>query len=162
MTHKLVKVRIRAGDHSKGESQMIYPKRYNPHEVDRRGVGPTAVARGSAAYSGHIGRGGEEEWCFIILPDELAEEYAQDPDMELATPAQADTDMEAWRQIKGETAEVVTDIDRIHAIRAKQGAGIPLTAEDLAALDIDNDVPGIEKRLKPLRAQWRKRGLEIA
>ena len=60
---KVVKVRIRAGDFTQGEAQMVYPARYNAREVDARGVGPSAV-NGSGAYSGHIGRGADAEHAF--------------------------------------------------------------------------------------------------
>jgi len=144
---KVVKVTIRLGD--LGEPRMKYPKRYNAEEVDRGGIGPLNVNQ-SGAYSGGIGRGGDSEECIIVLKDALAEEYARDPDMEIITEAQADALMEQWRIDNGETEEVVQDAMRIQAIAAKQAAGIPLSAEDLKALDPEDDVPGINKRLKPL------------
>ena len=144
---KVVKVHIRRGDYSKGESQLTYPERYNAQEVDLNGIGPCSV-NGTGAYSGHIGRGGAEEWCFVILEDALADEYAQDEAMEIVSVAAADADMEQWRLDNDEADEVVRDPDRINAIRAKQGAAIVLSAEDLRALDPDDPMPGINKRLR--------------
>jgi len=106
---------------------------------------------GAGAYSGGIGMGRKEEWCIIGLDDDLADEYAMDPDMEIVTEEQADTLMEAWRIDKGEPEEFVQDPARIQAIAAKQAAGIPLTREDLDALDPESPVPGINKRLKSAR-----------
>ncbi len=89
-----VKVRIRRG--RVGENQMVYPTRYNAQEVDRDGFGPLSVNH-TGAYSGHIGRGGVEEWCIIILSDSLATEYAKDIDMDIVLPSEADALMEQWR-----------------------------------------------------------------
>jgi len=142
---KVVKVRIRRGD--VGENQMMYPQRYNAEEVDRNGLGPLNVNQ-TGAYSGHIGRGGTEEWCIIVLDDALADEYAKDRDMEIISDTVADALMEQWRIDNDEPEEVIKSLDRINAIRAKQGAGIALTAEDLRALDPDDPMPGINKRLR--------------
>ena len=100
---KAVKVRIRRG--GLGENQMVYPTRYNAQEVDRNGLGPLSVNR-AGAYSGHIGKGGKEEWCIIALDDALAMEYAQSPDMEIVTEKQADALMEAWRVYNDESEQV--------------------------------------------------------
>lgn len=142
---KVIKVHIRRGQ--LGESMMVYPARYNAQEVDRHGLGPLNVNQ-TGAYSGHIGRGGSEEWCIIILDDVMADEYAQDPRMEIITAAQADALMEQWRIDNDEPEEVISDLDRIHAIRAKQGAGIALSRDDLRALDPNDRVRGITKRLR--------------
>lgn len=144
---KIVKVRIRRG--GVGQSQMVYPSRYRAEEVDRNGLGPLNVNQ-AGAYSGHIGRGGSEEWCIIVLDDDLANEYALDPNMEIVTPAQADALMEQWRIDNGESEEVVLDPNRINAIVAKQNAGIALTAEDTAALDVNDPIRGINKRLRSM------------
>jgi len=98
-----VKIRIRRG--RVGETQMVYPSRYNAQEVDRNGVGPLGVNR-AGAYSGHIGKGGAEEWCIIALDDTLASEYALDPDMTIITSVEADTLMEQWRVFNDESEEV--------------------------------------------------------
>ena len=104
---KAVKVRIRRG--GVGENQMVYPTRYNAQEVDRDGLGPLSVNH-TGAYSGHIGRGGIEEWCIIILSDFLAAEYAKDVDMELITSMQADVLMEQWRVDNDEPEEIADPI----------------------------------------------------
>lgn len=143
---KIVKVRITRG--GVGQAQMVYPDRYIAEEVDRRGAGPLNV-NGAAAYSGGIGRGDAEEFCLIVLDDQIAEEYeSSGPDMEIVSAADADALMEQWRIDQGNPAEVVRDVNRIQAIIAKQGAGITLTAEDLEALDVDSPVPGINKALR--------------
>lgn len=144
---KVLKVHIRRGDFSKGEHQMVYPARYNAQEVDMNGLGPLNVNQ-TGAYSGHIGRGGSEEWCIIILDDALADEYALEPDMEIITPDEGDVLMERWRIDNDEPEEVVSDPDRINAIRAKQGAGIALSSDDLRALDPSDRMRGITKRLR--------------
>ncbi len=98
-----VRVRIRRGN--LGENQMVYPPRYNAQEVDRNGLGPLSVNH-TGAYSGHIGRGGKEEWCIIALDTDLAAEYAQSADMEIITAAEADDLMEQWRLYNNESEEV--------------------------------------------------------
>lgn len=142
---KVVKVHIRRG--VVGQNLMVYPTRYNAQEVDRNGLGPLNVNK-TNAYSSHIGRGGAEEWCFILLQDALADEYALDPDMEIVTPVQADTLMEQWRVEKGVPEESVLDPTRLDAILIKQHMGTVLSAEDLKALDPDDPIPGINKTLK--------------
>lgn len=148
---KALKVRIHRGDFSKGESQMMYPERYNAREVMLNGLGPLSVNQ-TGAYSGNIGRGGSEEWCIILLDDALADEYALDPEMEIVTAGHADALMEQWRRDNDESEEVVRNPDRINAIRAKQGAGIALSADDLRALDPNDRMPGINKRLRKVSA----------
>jgi len=142
---KVVKVRIRRGN--VGENQMMYPTRYSAEEVDRNGLGPLNVNQ-TGAYSGHIGRGGTEEWCIIVLEDALADEYAKDRDMEIISDTEADALMEQWRIDNDEPEEVIRDPERLRAISVKQAASIALTAEDLRALDPDDPMPGINKRLR--------------
>jgi len=105
----------------------------------------------SGAYSGHIGRGGKEEWCIIMLEDDIAAQYAADADMEIIDESTADALMEQWRIENNEPEEVVTDPERINAIRAKQFAGIELSAEDLRALDPNDQMRGINRRLRKMR-----------
>lgn len=152
--HKVVRVRIRHGDFKKGESQLVYPDRYNPHEVDRLGSGVLD-------YSGHIGRGQKEEWCLIALPEDVANEYAIDPDMEIVSAVDADAMREQWRVEKGEPEEVVSDPNRMMVIIAKKLAGLDLSDEDMLALDPDSDVPGVEKRVKKLSKQLKGRGFDV-
>ena len=142
---KCVKVLIKRG--GAGEEMMVYPNPYNAHEVDRNGVGPLGVNQ-SGAYSGHIGNGGSQEWCIIILDDTLATAYARDPDMEIITSIQADAFMEQWRVEKNESEEVLTNSEVIAAIRAKQTANLNLSVDDQRALDPDDPMPGINKRLR--------------
>jgi len=156
---KVVKVHIRRG--GVGESQMMYPSRYSAEEVDRNGIGPTSV-NGTGAYSGHIGRGGTEEWCIILLDDALADEYAHDPEMEIISDTVADALMEQWRLDNDEADEVIRDPDRLDAIRAKQAVSIELSAEDLRALDPNDPMPGINKRLRKVADIVAKSGQELA
>lgn len=95
---RLVKVRIRRGDFTKGEDQMVYPDRYNPIEVDRLGMYATAINHAGVSLSGDIGRGDEEEYCIIALPDTLAEEYAADPDMAIIDETEANRLMNSWKE----------------------------------------------------------------
>lgn len=144
-THKVVRVRIVRG--GIGENTMRYPARYFAQEIDRRGVGPGGL------YSGHLARGGSEAWCLIILPNDLADEYATDPDMETISVAQADMLLDEWRRLKGRPSEMVTDMNRIIAIQTKLLAGMELSQEDRDALDPDSDVPGIN-RVRPLKLRF--------
>lgn len=158
---KVVKVRIRRGDFSKGESQMMYPERYNAREVMLSGLGPLSVNQ-SGAYSGHIGRGGSEEWCIILLDDALADEYAAAPDMEIIAAPQADALMEQWRIDNDESDEIMLDPDRVLAALAKKGAKVALSAEDERALDPDDPMPGINKRLRKIADIVAKSGRKLA
>ena len=158
-THKIVRVRIHRG--SVGQNQMVYPARYNAFEVDREGIGPSNVMLGGGGYSGHIGLGASEEWCLIVLPSALADEYALDPDMDIVTPAQADVLLETWRVLKGEPDEVVRDPDRLTTIAVKQQAGLRLSAYDLKALDPDDETPGINRRLVPIKRRLVRAGVTL-
>lgn len=106
---RLIKVRIKKGDFTKGEDQMIYPARYNPVEVDRMGMYATAINPAGASLSGNIGRGEEEEFCIIALPDNLAEEYAADPDMAIIDETEADNLMNDWKEGNGISVELKHD-----------------------------------------------------
>jgi len=141
---RIVKVRIRAGDPTIGENQLIYPARYNPIEVDRLGGGVGRLNKINVSMSGDIGRGGNEEFMYVALPDSLAREYAQDPDMMIVDSTTADTEMEQWRINNGVPEEVV-DPNILNAIKAKQDAGIPLTQANLDALDPTKPARGINK-----------------
>ena len=151
MSKNIVRVRIHRGDQTKGENMMVYPSRYNAQEVDSFGMGPLNVMGGSAAYSGAIGRGEDEEWCLVVLRSDKAQEYAEDPEMEIISAEAADDLMEQWRIDNDEPEEIITDPDRVGAIRAKQMAGIALSSEDRRALDPKDNMRGINKRLRPMR-----------
>ena len=142
---KCIKVLIRRG--GAGEDMMVYPNLYNAQEVDRNGIGPLGVNQ-VGAYSGHIGNGGSQEWCIIILDDVLAAAYARDPDMEIVTAIQADALMEQWRGEKNESEEVIPDLDLITYIKTKQAVGDTLTGDDLRALNPADPMRGINKRLR--------------
>jgi len=142
---KIVKVRIRSGDHTKGEDAMVYPARYDPIEVDRMGAYATKINHAGVSLSGGLSRGEPEEFCLIMLPDALANEYALDPDMTIITDLEADTLMEQWRVDNNIPQEMVTDINRIEAIKAKQATGITPSQEDMDALDPTKPIRGINK-----------------
>jgi len=152
---KIVKVMIRRG--SMGEDMMVYPSPYNAQEVDRSGLGPCGI-NGTGAYSGGIGMGHDHEFCLILLEDSVAERYLASPDMEEVTALEADTLMEQWRIDNDESEEIVRDPARIQAIAVKQAAGIPLTQEDLDAIDPTKSTPGINKRLCSMASVVAKTG----
>lgn len=155
---RLVKVRIRAGDTSIGDDQLVYPTRYDAKEVDRYGFYATKLNVAAVSMSGDIGRGGDEEYCVIALPDALAEEYADDPNMMLIDSIEADTLMESWRVKNGAPKEVVTDSARIDLIRAKRDNQITLTQEDLDALDVNKDTPGVNSSRTPIKNKVERMG----
>lgn len=146
---KIVLVHIVRG--KANQPQMVYPDRYNAVEVDRSGLGPLNV-NGAGAYSGHIGRGGDEEWCIVLLEDALAEEYTAEDGMEIITADTADALMEEWRVANHEPEVVVNAPDRIQAIRVKLDAGLKLSESDMHALDPDDPEPGVSKRLRSMHS----------
>ena len=115
---KLIKVKIRRGDHKIDEPMMVYPNKYDPVEVDRVGMYATAINNALISLSGEIGRGGDHEFCIIAMPDDVADEYATDPDMEIIDSDTANDLMEQWR-IGNDFPEETIDPNRIMAIRAK-------------------------------------------
>lgn len=147
---RLLKVRIKRGDYTKGEPQMVYPAKYNPVEVDRVGRSSVMINSAGISLSGDIGRGDDEEFCIIAMPDELALEYAKDPDMAIISSEEADALMESWRENNKVPVEAVADPVRLQAISAKQAAGIALSQEDMDALDPEKDTRGINKTRKPV------------
>ncbi len=141
---KLLKVRIRRGDHTKGEDQLVYPTKYDPVEIDRIGMSAPTINHAGISMSGEVGRGGSEEWCIIAMPDVVANEYALDPDMQIRTSAECDTDMEAWRIQNGVPEERVYP-EIVNAIKAKQDANIALSPGNMNALDVNHPEKGINK-----------------
>lgn len=162
---KCVKVFIRRG--KLGETQMVYPPRYNADEVDRNGLGPCGV-NGVGAYSKGIGKGAPSEFCYIMLDDALANEYATAGGMEIVDGDTADANMEAWRIENHESEIVIRDPEAVRAVQEKkaraaaravtaqtlggsvkaQAVEDDLTAEDIAVLDPENPMPGLNKRLR--------------
>ena len=132
---------------SKGENQLVYPDRYDPYEVDRLGGGTTRLNHCSISMSGEIGRGGDEEFTFIVMRDDRALEYAADPDMMIVDSVTADAEMEQARINNGVPEEQIND-SIVNAIMAKQTAGIPLTQANLDALDPDKPERGINRARK--------------
>lgn len=143
---KLVLVRIRRGDPSKGEPQMVYPARFNAQEVHARGVGHVGGVYG---YSGHMALGADEEWTIIGVDDALADEYDADPDMMVISEAEADAYFEEWRVLNNRPSVLVRDPERLRMVALKRDMGMELTPEDLAALDPESQVPGVNRIPKP-------------
>jgi len=140
---KIVRVTVRRG--GAGEDMMLYPDAahggpYDPYEVDRVGIGPR-MSNGMCAYSGDIGKGGDREYCIIVLPDELADTYAEHADMEIVTDAEADTLQADWRVKQGMPEEVLDETAKAQAdlYAAKTAAGLSLSQDEqdkLSALSI--------------------------
>lgn len=147
---RTILVTIKRGDPGKGENQLVYPARYDAVEVDRFGMSAPTLNQAGVSMSGEVGKGGDVEHCVIILPDALAEEYASDPDMRIITSGEADAFMEDCRIKNGIPEEIVTDPIRITAIRAKQEAGLPLSAGDVAALNPESPERGLGKSRRPV------------
>jgi len=141
MAMQMVRVTIRRGPPGKG---MVYPARYNAQEIETYGIGPGRLG-GHGAYSGHLADGGEVEWCYIALPDELANAYAADPDMEIVDVDEADAEMDEWNVRKGAPEYVITDPERVRFIMDKKKLGMPTTAEEEAAIDHNSEVRGVNK-----------------
>ena len=148
---KLVKVHIRRG--SADQSMMVYPSRYKAQEVDRCGLG-------MMNYSGHIGRGNKEEWLICCLDDEVADEYAKDEHMELII--QADALMLEWQGVDDQPEETVQDPNRIQAIIAKKMLNLPITAEDMRAMDPEDEIPGVNKRKVDTKRMIEKKGQKLS
>jgi len=110
------------------------------------------------AYSGHIGLGGNEEWCLIVLPSALADEYALDPDMEIVSVHQANALMEKWRIMRGDPEIVISNPERLQNIQLKKQLGLPLSDEDQKALDPDDPTPGVNRAFYPIQVLVSKIG----
>lgn len=137
---KLVLVKITKNT-TPGQPRMKYPSIYDPYEIDAVKIGPII-------YEGRIARGEDYEHCLICLPDEVADKYAQDPDITIVTKDEADAWLAQNPDLQSRPSETVTDPNRILAIMAKKTAGLDLSEEDLAALDPESPVPGIVKTPK--------------
>ena len=128
-------------DTTPGRTPMVYPKGYNANEVDRNSTGPHV-------RDGGCGRGEPTEELLLYLNDATADKYNQDPRMRIITNVEADTWLSVCKKLENVPEERVTDEKRMLAIIAKNGAGIPLSDEDQAALDPDNKTPGIIRTRK--------------
>jgi len=116
---------------------MVYPDAahggpYDPYEIDRVGIGPR-MSGGMCTYSGDIGKGGDYEYCIIVLPDGLAETYAEHPDMEIIAESEADALMADWRINQGLPEEVLDEVAKAKAdlYTAKVNAGLSLSQEEV-------------------------------
>ena len=125
---------------------MKYPAKYDSKEVDANKKGPLV-------YSGNLGKGEASEEMMLFLNDIIADDYATGADMKIVNEAQADAWLAANERIQERAEEVVTDPDRMLAIIAKALNVIApnlnhLSAEDVAALDPDNKMRGINRKPK--------------
>ncbi len=131
---KYVLVRIRRNE---CRPRLRYPEVYNAQEVE-------ANKRGPHVYSGGILKeDGDLEELLLLLRDHTADKYATHEDVDVLTPAQVDEWLASNTMLPRDGSELVTDPNRIQVIIAKQLAGMELTEQDLAALDPDQDEPGV-------------------
>lgn len=140
---KYVKVTIRK-ETDRARPRMQYPALYNAVDVD-------ASRRGPLVYNQGIGKGGNIEEMMIFVEDNIADLYNTDGDMAIQTEAQVDIWLLTVERVQQQSTERVTDPDRMLAIQAKVAAignRTTITAEDLAALDPDNPILGINRRGK--------------
>ncbi len=131
---KFVIVTIRRGT----DPVMQYPAVYVDSEVDANKQGPIQT-------EGALGLGEDVEECMILLNNAVADKYASDPDVRLATEAEGDAWLATNRNLAGQPEEVVTNVNRLFAIIAKNEAGVALSQEDLDAVDPDKSVKGINR-----------------
>jgi len=113
-------------------------------EVEQVKIGPIL-------YPNEIGKGATEEDCVICFnDDEIADEYLKNGESNITelTEAQVDEYMRTRWERRNDPEEKVVDIDRIMAIQLKKQLNIALTVEDMAAIDPDNRVPGINRKNK--------------
>ncbi len=127
--------------------KMRYPSVYNAKQVELNKEGPIL-------YDGGIGRGEATEECMIHVQDALATSYASHPDIRIVNEAAANSWINDNPVMQEAPVERVTDIDRMFAILAKNAAGQALSAEDLAALDPDNTMRGINSKPKTARGYF--------
>lgn len=99
---------------------MRYPARYDAREVDREGIGPLGLG-GVCSYSGGLARGEDVEYCLIALPDALAEEYAEDPDMEIVDVQVAQAELEINRVAQGLSETVLDEPVEEAQVKAARG-----------------------------------------
>ena len=137
---KYIVVTTRLG--GRGENQIKYPPVYDAIDVDRN-------IQGGLVYQGRHDEGDATGEILMFMKNALADTMLVDPDVRELTKAEADTWLVDNPNLKGEPTELVDDADRLQAIIAKNAAGITLSAEDLAALDPDDDtVRGIKRKLR--------------
>lgn len=156
---KILKVRIRRG--AVGQPMMLYPAGYNAQQVDREGIYALGLPV-QDALSGGIGLGDPEEWCLISLNNDVADQYALDPDMEVVTEAEANALLTDWRAVRlsrgapGERGERITDQGALDLIKAKRDAnpGYIPSAKERDAMDPGHGELGISRlpRTVPQRA----------
>jgi len=155
------------------EDQLVYPVKYGrgakellagAELLDRVGLHASVLNPVSISMSGEVGRGGPEEWMIICLPEPYASDWATDPDMEICSSADCDTDMEQWR-INNGVPELRYDEEVVNAIAAKMAANINQTPaqvkRDKDALDEDKPDRGIRKARRSMADVMAEKGITI-
>ena len=136
---KYLKIRIRRGDHRRGENQMVYPDVYDAMEVERSKFGPIL-------YPNEIGKGASEEDCIICFHDDkVAKAYLKDLGIVELSEKEVDEYMATRWDQRQASQERVTDPDRISVISVKLAAGMELTDEDRDVLNPDKRTAGINR-----------------
>lgn len=138
---KYLQIRIKRGDPSKGEHQMVYPNVYDAQEVEEVKIGPIM-------YPNEIGKGADEEHCVICFGNDIvASDYISlgGSDILELTEAEVDTYMNTHWEGRNDPEEKVTDVDRIIACLTKKTLNKAQTNEDKDAIDPDKRTPGINR-----------------
>jgi hypothetical protein len=141
---KYLKIKIKRGDPRKGENQMMYPACYDAMEVELVKIGPIL-------YPDEIGRGATEEDCVICFGDnKIAAEYVRDGGSDIVelTEAAVDSYMSTRWERRKDAEEQVTDEPRILSILTKKTLNMPLSTEDLDAINPDKRTPGVNRANK--------------
>lgn len=122
---------------------MQYPANYIPEVVGSYMMG-APLLDGAIAAGGNIA-----ESLVLISDDAFADSLVTGSGgaIRAVIRVQADNWIQGNPKFADQPTEVITDRDRLQAIIAKNGAGIALSVEDLKALDPDDVIPGIRRRL---------------
>jgi len=122
-------------------SGLRYPALFNAEEVKVNADGPHI-------YDELKGFDSEDKAeLLILIKDELADKYAEDPLMRIITPSDAD----AWL-LANTTVQSLPDFEvhdaTVRAIQLRVDAGLTPSAAELEAIDPGKDRVGIRTRLK--------------
>jgi hypothetical protein len=129
--------------------QMRYPSVWNAEEIQSELIGPII-------YDGGIGAGRDTEECLVsVHSDDLADRYASDADIRIASESVANAWLSRNPRVIAMPEERVTDVNRMIAIQAKKAAGQSLSQEDKDAVNPDKPVRGINRREKNVRGLFR-------
>jgi len=150
---KFIKVTIKR-DINPDNPTMKYPEVYNADVIE-------SVKAGPIIYDGGLSRGEDTEECLILVSDQIADTYNQDPDISILTKTEAETWIANNTGIQEQPDEQITDSNRLLAILAKQAVGQAFSQEDLDAVNPDKPVKGIEKIPKTLDTIYTKANISI-